>query len=228
MPIPSNLGFSSSFGGPSSVATVTHARRPSLHIGLRHPHEILRGDGTHHHFCLLRLPFRRTKNDPASPMPTKSVALESDGEDELARLMAFLQSARTDDLPRTTGEYRVVPEREFDRLRDVLASLRTADGPRRFRLLQAVLSSVETSPVDLDDWTRLFDGGSETVVRAVSSCFAVGLNIVVHSQALAALVERAFSRRSGLPSTVVATNPWMVRKRVQRATAEGLGLEMIA
>lgn len=169
-------------------------------------YEILRSDGTHHHYCVRIDSVDRTKTGWQSK-PAKSVSLESDGEDELARLMTLLQTAQSNDLPTTSGEYRVVPEREFDRLRDLLSSVRASDAPRRFRLLQAILSSIEASPVAVDDWARIFDGGSERVVRAVSTAS----RMVEYRRAfssLAALVEDPAASEGDF-QRVLSANAWM-------------------
>ena len=131
-------------------------------------YEIQRGDGTYHHSCLRIDSVDRTKAGWHSK-PAKSVSLDSDGDDEIERLLTFIQSARSQELPKSSGEYRVVPEHAFGRLRDMLSSVRAADGPRRFRLLEAILSSIEESPVAIDDWTKLFEAGSEPLVRSVSA-----------------------------------------------------------
>jgi hypothetical protein len=169
-------------------------------------YEIVRSDGTHHHYCLRIDSVDRTKTGWQS-RPNKSVALESDGGDELTRLFSLLQSVRSDSLPSETGDYRVVPEKQFDRLRDLLASVRAADGPRRLRVLQTILASLDTSPVGVADWANILSGGSEGVVRAVSTA--------------ARMVEyrRAFERLRDLietPNTseaqfqeLLSTNPWM-------------------
>ena len=169
-------------------------------------YEILRGDGSHHHYCLRIDSVDRTKVGWQS-RPAKSVALESDGDDELGRLLTLLQSAVSDELPSTSGEYRVVTEREFDRVRDLLSSIRAVDAGRRFKILQAILASLDTSAVVVEDWTRLFDAGSEHVVRAVSTA----ARMVEYRRAfvsLSALVEQVDATESDF-QRVLSTNPWM-------------------
>jgi len=68
-------------------------------------YEIQRGDGTYHHSCLRIDSVDRTKAGWHSK-PAKSVSLDSDGDDEIERLLTFIQSARSQELPKSSGEYR--------------------------------------------------------------------------------------------------------------------------
>jgi hypothetical protein len=169
-------------------------------------YEIQRSDGTYHHSCLRIDSVDRTK-DGWQSRPAKSVSLDSDGEDEIGRLLTFLQSTRAEGLPSASGEYRVVPEQEFGRLRDLLSSVRPADGPRRFRLLEAILSSIEVSPVGVDEWTRLFQAGSDRIVQSVSAA----ARMVEYRRAfttLATLIEDPTATEADF-QRLLAANPWM-------------------
>lgn len=180
--------------GPRAKTEVTYTQIRSRHTG------------KHHHDAVSIKTYRKKKGEWKKDSH-KSVSFSDDGEDEIQKLLDFINANRKGAIPNEDSEYLVVgaPDSNLDTnaLQRFLADLKTGD---RLDVLMQVLESATDNPEMLDALLKRASEDPKLFAEA-----AAALNLATYRQAveeLDALIAADGVRESAFQDLLME-NPWM-------------------
>jgi hypothetical protein len=160
-----------------------------------------------HHYSLTIQTYRTNKGR-LEPDPRKSVTLDTDGVDEIERLLRLVQTAYDGSLPDADGRYLVIPaaaaQPEAETLQTIINNL---DDPQSIRALSNLLARVAQKPALLDLLLQQAARSPQLFAEA-----AAVLNIAAYKRALN-LLRGLIDAGAGVPEArfqeLLSEHPWM-------------------
>lgn len=165
-----------------------------------------RHTGEHHHDSVTLKTFN-TKGGEWKSDPSKSISFSDDGEDEIQKVLDFINASRSGAIPHEDAEYLVVsaPEREQD-TETLQRFLTDLNSESKLDVLTNILNSASGNPEMLDALLKRASEDPKLFAEA-----AAALNLATYRNALGkleALIADDRVRESALQG-LLTENPWM-------------------
>lgn len=160
-----------------------------------------------HHYSLKIDHIDRTKRRGWFADAERSVRLEGDSPDEIARLYAFLHSLYEGTLIASSGDLHLIRSEDYAKLEKVLEAIPNLPSADRLELVKTVLAQMEHSPSYAAEFVAAFETSNPETLRHIS----VASRMVEYKKAyhkLKTMVETGESSEYKL-QVHLKENPWM-------------------
>ena len=163
-------------------------------------------DRSLHHYALKLESLKRTKRHGWQVQTDRVFTLETAETDEIRRLIDFLDSVLSNQLPDRDGSFVVMRQGSFERISDVAALLNSVDSTQKLEFLRRVLRELSGEGIDQVELIGVLEDEETPILRRI----AVATRLLEYRRALGELERRVEANEIELElQSLLEQHPWM-------------------